>query len=233
MSDEVIQFQCSCGSLLKAPRSHVGGKGKCNKCGTIVEIPNPESIPSIDAPLSAASDVLEVCSVCQTEIEEEDDRTTCGECGLPFHVECWEENLGCSAYGCKNVNALKAGPDISLGELTSTASPFGNPGFGTPQTAQSFPGQRPMGMQQQPAQNDIPWEYLLLAASALAAMLSIIMCGLPSLAVGIAAVIMPLRNPRIGWMIPGICIAISVLGVLIGGCLSLGFWGTQLAPIDS
>ena len=43
------------------------------------------------------------CSICLDLIIAGDEIVSCPFCGLPFHSECWEENRGCSAYGCKGV----------------------------------------------------------------------------------------------------------------------------------
>jgi predicted RNA-binding Zn-ribbon protein involved in translation (DUF1610 family) len=40
------------------------------------------------------------CSVCQSVIIAGERVVSCPDCGLPFHEECWEENGGCSQYGC-------------------------------------------------------------------------------------------------------------------------------------
>ena len=47
------------------------------------------------------------CGICHTRFEDDDARTNCPQCGLEFHQDCWQENWGCSAYGCSQVGALK------------------------------------------------------------------------------------------------------------------------------
>ena len=42
------------------------------------------------------------CPYCQTNIKESADRITCPDCHTPHHKECWEENNGCTTYGCKS-----------------------------------------------------------------------------------------------------------------------------------
>ena len=42
-----------------------------------------------------------LCSICQTNIIAGEGVLMCPYCGLPFHGECWDENRGCSAYGCQ------------------------------------------------------------------------------------------------------------------------------------
>jgi|WetSurMetagenome_2_1015567.scaffolds.fasta_scaffold62990_2 hypothetical protein len=46
--------------------------------------------------------VGKVCSICQTAIVAGEPVLECPDCGLPFHQECWTENRGCSAYGCRS-----------------------------------------------------------------------------------------------------------------------------------
>jgi len=41
------------------------------------------------------------CPYCQTRIEEGEGLTVCPECGIPHHVECWNENGGCTVWGCR------------------------------------------------------------------------------------------------------------------------------------
>jgi hypothetical protein len=52
--------------------------------------------------IEATSDVAgKMCSICQTSIIAGEHILSCGYCTLPFHAECWDENRGCSAYGCE------------------------------------------------------------------------------------------------------------------------------------
>lgn len=41
-----------------------------------------------------------VCPFCKTEIKEEDSVKVCPACGIPHHESCWEENHGCTTFGC-------------------------------------------------------------------------------------------------------------------------------------
>jgi hypothetical protein len=42
------------------------------------------------------------CPYCQTNIKESADKIICPSCHTPHHKECWEENRGCTTYGCSN-----------------------------------------------------------------------------------------------------------------------------------
>lgn len=41
-----------------------------------------------------------VCPFCKTEIKEEDAVKVCPACGIPHHETCWDENKGCTTFGC-------------------------------------------------------------------------------------------------------------------------------------
>lgn len=45
--------------------------------------------------------VGKICPYCKTEIKEGEDVKVCPECGIPHHAACWEENKGCTTFGCK------------------------------------------------------------------------------------------------------------------------------------
>lgn len=41
-----------------------------------------------------------LCPYCKTEIKEGDEVTVCPACDIPHHKGCWEENNGCTTFGC-------------------------------------------------------------------------------------------------------------------------------------
>lgn len=41
-----------------------------------------------------------ICPFCKTEITESDAVKVCPACGIPHHEGCWEENHGCTTFGC-------------------------------------------------------------------------------------------------------------------------------------
>lgn len=42
-----------------------------------------------------------ICPFCKTEIKEGDAVKVCPSCGIPHHEGCWEENKGCTTFGCE------------------------------------------------------------------------------------------------------------------------------------
>lgn len=44
--------------------------------------------------------VGKICPYCKTEIKEDDAVKVCPVCNIPHHEACWEENKGCTTFGC-------------------------------------------------------------------------------------------------------------------------------------
>lgn len=42
-----------------------------------------------------------ICPYCKAEIKGGDEVMVCPECGIPHHAACWNENGGCTTFGCK------------------------------------------------------------------------------------------------------------------------------------
>lgn len=57
----------------------------CPSCGDLLNIPS----------IRAAT-----CPICGCGFEETDEIRICHDCKTPHHEECWNENRGCSTYGC-------------------------------------------------------------------------------------------------------------------------------------
>ncbi|MFQ6096848.1 MAG: RING finger protein [Armatimonadota bacterium] len=41
------------------------------------------------------------CPYCQTKMQVGESALACPRCGMPHHLECWQENGGCTVYGCE------------------------------------------------------------------------------------------------------------------------------------
>lgn len=83
--------------------------------------------------------VGKICPFCKTEIKETDTVKVCPACGIPHHVGCWEENHGCTTFGCseQHYEAQHTNPtDV----CTNCGAPLGDgqnfcPKCGTPKAA--------------------------------------------------------------------------------------------------
>jgi len=57
------------------------------------------------------------CPYCQTNIKESADKIVCPDCHTPHHKECWDENKGCTTYGCRSNPNTKIKP-VDVGNET-------------------------------------------------------------------------------------------------------------------
>ena len=50
------------------------------------------------------------CPYCHTVIKPTHTTKECPECSAIYHIECWNENKGCSVFGCKQnpLNSIKS-----------------------------------------------------------------------------------------------------------------------------
>ena len=44
------------------------------------------------------------CPFCKTKIKEGEEIKVCPSCDIPHHIECWNENKGCTTFGCSEQN---------------------------------------------------------------------------------------------------------------------------------
>jgi len=119
--------------------------------GKAVAAPRPMSRP--ERPVAAHVK----CGVCHSPILPDEAQTACPTCNLKFHLECWQENYGCSAYGCPQVNVLAPAADPAAETATVQEASIDVP---APRT---------------------PWEHLLLGLSAIGAIISAFTFGAASL----------------------------------------------------
>lgn len=64
------------------------------------------------------------CPYCQSKIKTGADFIVCSHCGTPHHKECWNENLGCTTYGCISNPLTEVRPDVistDVGALTPSS----------------------------------------------------------------------------------------------------------------
>lgn len=69
--------------------------------GQVSENPETTSDISISPIVADEKTIGKVCPFCKTEIKDGDEVILCPACGIPHHKGCWEENKGCTTFGCK------------------------------------------------------------------------------------------------------------------------------------
>lgn len=58
-----------------------------------------------------------VCPYCRAPMEDEAALIACPGCSTPHHAECWEENGGCTVFGCAEAPVEEAKVVVSGNEL--------------------------------------------------------------------------------------------------------------------
>lgn len=216
------RLHCSCGAVLKIRPEFAGQVKRCPRCRTTYEIPvitdpvpslRTESGRSLGSDSSGgfdaegSSDPEVTCPVCQCPISGDEPWISCPGCGLPHHSECWNENFGCSAYGCSQVKILKQGPDIRI------SLPHSDPG--TPAEITPCSHGAASGI-------EIPWEFMSLALSVVGFFLGTVTFGVPCLIAGglIAAFILA-RPVRSNLVVMILAIVVCAVGFLVGFVISI------------
>ena len=129
----------------------------------------PAMSPADSAILSieelTASVKLDPCSICHSPIAHGEETTTCPSCGLTFHADCWNENYGCSAYGCAQVNVLK--PAATEAEVTASDM---------------------LLPEEDPAADGFPWEFVFMVMSVAGSLLGALAYGVPAMIAALGTV---------------------------------------------
>ncbi len=177
--------------------------------------------------MGGADDRSIICPICQFPLEE-GDRQECSECRLLYHKDCWQENFGCAAYGCRMVNCLKDGPDLRIepGKRRCPQCGFEQPESRTECLRCGIIFKKyeeywarcqhdAKGTMEGPAEG-IPRDYIYLGISVLGALMSLFYYGIPSLfLLFVNARFIVLRGRNHSYVI----LAISVLLCLVFACL--------------
>lgn len=79
------------------------------------------------------------CPYCRGSFEADDGIKTCPACATPHHKDCFNENGGCTVFGCVNAPGDEAKITILLEDLGSDSSPQGHASTPTPRTISPVP----------------------------------------------------------------------------------------------
>jgi len=61
---------------------------------------------------ASAEYVGKICPYCRFPIKPGEEIVVCPACKVPHHAECWQENNGCTTYGCTGTVAANPPPAI-------------------------------------------------------------------------------------------------------------------------
>jgi len=196
-----ILFDCKCGAPLWVKIQFAGRKGICKYCGEEVRVP----VPQIEKPkkIRPEAPTLKVatCGICHSGIQHDEEMTTCIDCSVTYHTDCWMENYGCSTYGCAQVNSLKPQEVIAQEEAIATAD----------------------AKHSEPApERKLPWELILIAGSAAGSLVGALLFGVPALVIAILTIVM-MKRQELQKKMALVALLIAVLG-FVGGLALSDFW---------
>lgn len=76
------------------------------------------------------------CPYCKTPLTENDAIAVCGVCDMPHHLSCWQDNKGCTTFGCSGTIKEIIGSNTDAAAAPVTAQP-------TPAPAKTAPAEQP------------------------------------------------------------------------------------------
>jgi hypothetical protein len=202
-----ILFDCVCQAPLWAPHALAGQVKRCHYCRQRIVIPHNSGLSAELAPARRKSAAVaepssvKTCSICQWTIDPASDETAaCPDCGLTFHAECWTENLGCSSYGCAQVNALAPKEDKALAEGADV-------------------------LVVEPSAPAAAWDTILLAASVTASLIGVLLFGVPALIVVGAIAFYIFRGDGLRRRtVIALASAVALAGSIVGVAMSYWWW---------
>jgi hypothetical protein len=117
---------------------------------------------------------------------------------MSYHAECWQENFGCSSYGCPKVDVLKPHEEVPVPvESTETVA-----------AEEMVPQHR--------------WDIVLLAASVVGSVIATVTFGITAAIVAVLGVVVFLKGTHRPVLLI-IAIVISSVGIVAGLGVS-DFW---------
>jgi hypothetical protein len=205
-ADPGVFFECRCGRLMWASTNLGGRPALCAACGHKIKIPggpadcsSPIVAAKVPQPRPVATRRQPVdCGVCHSPIGAGEPTTTCPECDSTFHRSCWDENHGCSTYGCGQVDAIATLEDRAASE--SNLPPGAD----------------------EPVSRPFPWDFLLLGAAAVSIPAGALAFGVPGLLIAAAAATRLKRANRRG--VVWAALTLGVAAVILGVVASLFWW---------
>ncbi len=208
-----ILFDCKCGAPMWVPVKMAGKQGLCKYCGEPLRVPRaprPKPVAKPGRKLRPEAPVLSAakCGVCHSALEGDEPTTECPDCHTTFHTDCWQENYGCSTYGCAKVNSLKPA-SVALEEQAAAAV--------VPATADP-------ALVEAEKEVPFPWELVILAGSVVGSLIGAVLFGAPPALIALFAlgVLARGKSQKRGMLAAALLLAIA--GTLAGLAVSDFMW---------
>ena len=176
-----------------------------------------ESPAEIATEVPATHAVDAICSICHSTLHAGEQTIACPSCGLTFHADCWQENLGCSAYGCPQVNALQPPESEEILAETAMAEDSAVNSSADEEDAEAA---------------TFPWEFVFVAISVIGSLLGALAYGIPAFigAIGTAVYLAAYQDSRQRRIVAIIALVVCILGAA-GGIYASYLWWNGWPPI--
>ncbi len=131
MSD--VTFSCPhCRKQLSASEDMEGTTVSCPSCQNLLTVPIRIVVPDDPPPAdSIRAEDASTCPYCRMPIAEDDVIAECALCHTPHHQECWEENKGCTVFGCpespEEEEKISVAPALTAVRSTTGRAPAAHP----------------------------------------------------------------------------------------------------------
>ncbi len=227
--DRGIIFNCECGQRLWSASDTAGMAVSCGGCNKSIEVPDQAAVSITDDSSGTVAGVAVVeqpekqqviCGVCQWQIEKGERGHKCPACAMDFHLDCWRENRGCSAYGCSQVNALApkparpAMPEIATAETRAAMEESPNEATAVMASPANVPP-------------PVSRAHVLLALAVVGSLLGLLTFGAPAAIVGLIALGRLLVTRNANRLVLLFSFLIGAVGTGAGIMISRFWWWDQ------
>lgn len=132
-----VAFNCPhCDRKMSATEDMEGVDISCPSCKNTLTVPIRIIFTTLQPPdpvvNSGSPEIGGACPYCREEVTPGDVATVCPTCGTPHHTDCWNENGGCTVFGCsqapseeEKISVAAPAPPNSDSQHVSTSQ--GNP----------------------------------------------------------------------------------------------------------
>jgi hypothetical protein len=153
----------------------------------------------------------QICGICHSAIVAGETTTVCPSCALTFHAECWQENQGCSGFGCPQVGVLAPASEQPIEE----------------EAAVLVEDDAAVIDQSEESSAEFPWEFLFLLSAVIGVLLGLPTYGVPPAIalLGTLIYLLTMQNSPKRRPVVWLALLIGVIGIGAGLYVSKHWWG--------
>ncbi|RLD15833.1 hypothetical protein DRI50_03335 [candidate division KSB1 bacterium] len=115
-----------CDHPIEVEISTSGMEYECPNCSNKIVLPDPSEI--ISHTKENGQHAERICPYCRTAIDDPDEIKFCSACHTPHHVDCWDENNGCTVFGCSMAPPDEEKVDVAPEDVGESVPPLSTAG---------------------------------------------------------------------------------------------------------